>query len=176
MDFTIPRYIQETRRCQTERPCDVPVKGFFKQLEVDTTIQQGVSGALALDNILRGCMGHEPGTTLHVCVSYSRLRLDIIQKTVVVRRQVFLHDSMTLFIEPMKEGQFLRVWVFRFIVTLPTSCNKTMRAPKRKKKHTVEASIKADSSSMSGDSDDSTNEIEEEQEQPRPGCSHYTKL
>jgi hypothetical protein len=173
MDFAIPRYAQETKHLKTEHPCiDVPIKGFFKHLEIDTLIQQGFSGATALDNVMRRCMGNEPGSTLHVCVPYSKLRLEIIQKTVVVSSQVFLPGSMTLFIEPMKEGQFLRVRVLRFIVT-PSTCDEQGRVSKRKKTHSPpnKTSIKVDSITTE-DSDVSDNVPDDEQ----PDCSHYDKL
>jgi hypothetical protein len=90
--------------------------GTTKQLVVDTVVSQGVTGAEALDRIIRTCLQHEPGAALYVSVAYSQLRLGILTETVVSTRRVFLPDQMTLYVEPMDGAKRIRVQVFRSII------------------------------------------------------------
>jgi hypothetical protein len=179
MDCTTPQYAQTMKQCQTEDPgIDVPIKGFFKQLELDTVIPQGSTGALALDKAIRGCIGNAPGSTLHVGVLYTKLKMDILQEVVSGPRRVYLPGFMTLYVEPNKEPKFMRVRVVRFIVT-PSTCgtgrDKAGRVSKRK--HTPRIPSKTSSkvdSTVTEDSDISDTGTDDARTQPE--CSHYNQL
>ena len=145
-----PLYAQET---QTPLTCiDIEPQGFAKHLEVDTLIPQGLRGSLALDQVVRKCMGNEPGTTLHVGVPYTKLRLDIINEVVVSHVRVFLPGCMTLHVKPSTDASFVRVWVFRFIV-VPTTCGigdtEPGRVTKRKYRHTDPLTMANDDANVS---------------------------
>jgi hypothetical protein len=178
MDYTIPQYAQEIKHCQTEDPCiDVPINGFFKQLELDTVIPQGLTGALALDKAIRKCFGNEPGTTLHIGVLYTKLKMDIMQEVVLGPRRVHLPGCMTLYVEPNKQPTFMRVRVVRLIVT-PTSGiarDEARRASKRKNTHRAPRKTPRNvDSTVTEDSDVSDTVTDDEQ--PQSDCSYYNQL
>ena len=84
---------------------------------MNTLLPQGCTGALALDKVLRGCTGNETGSTLHVCVLYSKLRLHIIKEVFVRHRRVLLPGCMTLYTEPVKVAKLMTTRVLLRRVT-----------------------------------------------------------
>jgi hypothetical protein len=179
MDCTIPQYAQVIKHCQQEdHDIDVPIKGFHKQLELDTVIPQGFTGALALDKAIRSCIGNQPGTTLHVGFLYTKLKMDILQEAVLGPRRVYLPGNMTLYVEPNKEPTFMRVRVVRLLVT-PSTCEiggaGTGSVSKRKQTHrTTSKNLLKTGSIVTEDSDVSDNFTDEEQ--PRSECSRHKQL
>jgi hypothetical protein len=175
MDYTVPRYAQETKHYQIDNTdVDIPIKGFSKHLELDIVIPQGITGAIALEKAMRECMGNEPGSTLHVGVLYTKLRLEIIQGIVSRPIRVFLPGFMTLLVEPYTEPRFMRVRVFRFTV-MPSTCDTTGRVPKRKNTQstTIKKSSKVDRM-LDEDSDISDTATDDEKSQPE--CPRYNQL
>jgi hypothetical protein len=103
---------------------------------IDTVIPQGPPGVRALDGILRECLHCENGGRIHRCVSYSLLRLQIMQYGIVQMSRVLIPDQYLLYVEPTAapppltaaEGDtavYMRVRLFKFLVLPVTAKRKT---------------------------------------------------
>ena len=122
MNLTTPQYTLVTNTCLTnDLRTDMPIQGFCRQVELDTVIPQGFLGVQTLETALRKCMGNEPGTILYLGVSYTILKLELIQEAISSPRRVYLPGCMSLTVEPNKDCQFLRVRVIRMLVSPSSS-------------------------------------------------------